>query len=144
MLLLPTEQCTVVMVMCISCARAQACAGPEGFLSLLCSRCTVPMLHIIKMSSCLSCRGWKRACQQDLEDRPRWLLSCYGRDHQAVEIMGDTSPEEVRWADLREMRSGQAGGQQLESRWQAARAMKEKQFKVLFILPAPCWLPAAD
>eukprot|EP00891_Asterochloris_glomerata_P001541 jgi/Astpho2/1541/Aster-05413 len=45
--------------------------------------------------------------------------------------MGDTSPEEVRWADLRELRSGQAGRQQLESRWQAARALKEKQFKAL-------------
>ena len=89
------------------------------------------MLHIINTSSCLSCRGWKRACQQDLEDRPRWPLSCYGRDHQPVEIMGDTSPEEVHWADLQELRSGQAGRQHLESRWQAARAMKEKQIKVL-------------
>ena len=129
MLALSTQQCTAG----IEYALVAQNQRPKPVLKerFFHARCTMPVLHNINANSCLSCRGWRQACQQDLEDRPRWSLSCYGRDHRPNEIMGDTSPEEVRWADLRELRSGQAGRQQLESRWQAARALKEKQFKVL-------------
>ncbi|KAK9815931.1 hypothetical protein WJX72_012127 [[Myrmecia] bisecta] len=81
---------------------------------------------------------WRTLVRHDWQnERPMWPLTCYGHQRdQPNDIEGETSPEEVRWAQMEAARSGQSV-QQLQGEFQAAVQAKDDQFQVLLRASRP-------
>jgi hypothetical protein len=76
---------------------------------------------------------WREVVRTDrsVAERPRWLLTCYGHEREGPnDLVGDISPEEVRWANLL---SGQRGATQaqLAAEFKAAEHVRVEQFQAL-------------
>lgn len=61
---------------------------------------------------------------------PQWRMTCYGHQRGgANDVTGDTSPEEVWWAQLQAAGAG-AAPNQLVAEFDTAVAAKDQQFNV--------------